>query len=402
MARETTFETAHHDVIVVGGRCAGAATARLLAARGHDIVVLDRGDLQADPLSTHGLARGGVVQLSRWGLLDEVLASGAPASHQVTFGAEGQETTRPVRDKAGVDLLVAPRRTHLDRILADSARAAGARFRTGLTIRDVLRDEHGRVNGVVARAEDGHEVRLAARYVVGADGLRSSMARLFDAPVQHSFETEVTTFYTYVDGVPWTGYELHLGDRALAGVFPTHDGQAAVWLCRPASLSQDLLRAGAHRAEALVAAIAEVAPALGERLRAGRIAAPARGVVAPPNHLRQAYGDGWALVGDAGYHRDPITGHGITDAFRDAELLATALHCALLDPRRERSALMAFQRTRDAAAAEVFRITEELCAFPPLPRFAELQAELSVALDREARLLASLPAPAGTRMPAYA
>ena len=99
--------TSRHDVVIVGGRCAGTATARLLAAQGHDVVVVERSDLAGDPLSTHGLARGGVVQLARWGLLDQVLASGAPPSREVTFGVEGRESTRPVKDRSGVDLLVA-------------------------------------------------------------------------------------------------------------------------------------------------------------------------------------------------------------------------------------------------------------------------------------------------------
>ena len=90
-----------------------------------------------------------------------------------------------------------------------------------------------------------------------------------------------------------------------------------------------------------------------------------------------------------------MTGHGITDAFRDAELLAEALHCALLHPETEEAALAAYELKRNAALADVFRITRELSAFPAPTRFVELQVELSEALDREAQLLASLPAPAG-------
>ena len=122
---------------------------------------------------------------------------------------------------------------------------------------------------------------------------------------------------------------------------------------------------------------------------------PVRGVVAPPNYVRDAFGPGWALVGDAGYHRDPITGHGITDAFRDAELLANALDQALRAPEQERQALTNFERGRDDALAETFRLTRELAEFPAPSRFVELQVELSAALDREAQLLASRPAPAG-------
>jgi flavin-dependent dehydrogenase len=298
-----------------------------------------------------------------------------------------------LKDRAGVDLLVAPRRTHLDGILARAATAAGACVRTHTTVRGLVRDTDHRVTGVVARTADGDDVTYRARYVVGADGLRSSTASMFGAEVQQCFTGDVSTFYTYVDQVPWTGYELHVGRRSYAGVFPTHDGQAAVWLCQPTELAAEVRQAGSRRTDALLRAIADTAPALGERLRAGRVVARTRGIVSPPNYVRHAFGDGWALVGDAGYHRDPMTGHGITDAFRDAELLAEALHTALLDPVHEADALAEYQDRRDDALTEVFALTLALSRFPDTTRFVELQIELSEALDREAQLLASLPAP---------
>jgi flavin-dependent dehydrogenase len=357
------------------------------------VVVLERGDLSGDPLSTHGLVRGGVVQLARWGLLDDVLDSGAPPSRAVTLGVDGQEIRRPLKDRAGVDLLVAPRRTHLDRILASAATAAGASLQTSTTVRGLVRNHDGRVTGVVARTADREDVTFSARHVVGADGMRSSTAAMLGAEIEQSFRGDVSTFYTYIDQVPWSGYELHVGHRAYAGIFPTHDGQAAVWLCRPTELAAEVRQAGSRRTDALLHAIAETAPLLGERLHAGRVVARTRGIVSPPNYVRRAYGDGWALVGDAGYHRDPMTGHGITDAFRDAELLAEALHTALLDPVCEVEALAEYQDRRDDALTEVFALTRELSRFPDTNRFVELQVELGEALDREAQLLASLPAP---------
>lgn len=389
-------EVTHHDVVVVGGRCAGAATARLLAAAGHDVVVLERSDLTADPLSTHGIARGGVVQLARWGLLDAVLESGAPPARSVTFGNPQGERTLPIKCRAGVDFLLAPRRGHLDRILTEAARRVGARVHLGERMEGVLRDRSGRVTGVRARTVDGRSVTRLGRFVVGADGLRSRMASFLGAEVRQAFDADVSTFYTYVDDVPWRGFELHVGPGAYAGVFPTHDGQAAVWLCRPTSCDGTIRAAGAQRAEALMDAVAAVAPSLGRRIRTGRVVAPVRGIVAPPNHVRQAIGPGWALVGDAGYHRDPITGHGITDAFRDAELLADALHRALGRPDDEPAAMASYESRRDAVIGDVFRITRDLCRFPAPSRFAEHQVELGDALDREAQLLASLPAPAGS------
>src|SRR4029453_5446441 len=119
--RQMAMQTAnrsHHEVVVVGGRVAGSATAMLLARLGHAVGCVDQASFPGDTVSTPSIARSGVVQLRRWGLLDEVLASGAPAIRQVTFNAAGESTSRTIKDKAGVDLLVAPRRYVLDTLLA--------------------------------------------------------------------------------------------------------------------------------------------------------------------------------------------------------------------------------------------------------------------------------------------
>lgn len=392
----------HYDVIVVGSRCAGAATAMLLARAGHHVVLVDRAALPSDTLSTHGIARGGVVQLSRWGLLDAVLAGGAPPARRVTFGVDGQLTVRAIKDRAGVDVLVAPRRHALDALLADAARDAGAHVLTEVTATGVLRDEHGRVVGITTRDRRGGTGELTGRFVVGADGLRSSIARFVGAKTVESFASDAGLFYAYVASPTWDGYEFHLADSSFAGVFPTHDGQACVWLSRPVALLQTISRAGSGRGDALVAELLRLAPSLGERAHSGRLSSPVRGAARMPNYVRQSHGPGWALVGDAGYHRDPITGHGMTDAFRDAELLAVAISSALRDPRDEPAALAGYARARDAALRETFELTRALTRFPALPRFTELQIQLAEALDREAHMLASLPEPPGARRAAPA
>jgi flavin-dependent dehydrogenase len=384
-----------HDVVVVGSRAAGAATALLLARAGHDVVAVDRAQLPSDTTSTHSLVRGGVVQLSRWGLLEDVLDSGAPAVRSVLFQQYGDGATAPLRlpvkNKAGVDMTLAPRRYVLDAILADAAVRAGATLLTGTTVSDVVRSTDGRVTGVLAYAADGSFRQLNARLVVGADGVRSRMAELLGARVRASYEPSGTCLYTYVGGVDWDGFEFHLGDQAFAGVFPTHHGEAAVWLIRPGAQLASVLTAGAGRPEAWLQALRTCAPELAQRVRKGTVSARVRGSVGLPNHVRRAAGPGWALVGDAGYHRDPITGHGLTDAFRDAELLAEAADAVLRAGADERTAMTEYERQRDDALRDTFRITRAMAAFPPLPRFAELQRELSQAIDVEARQLAARP-----------
>jgi 2-polyprenyl-6-methoxyphenol hydroxylase-like FAD-dependent oxidoreductase len=384
-----------HDVVVVGARCAGAATAMLLARAGHDAVLVDRARLPSDRNSTHSLVRGGVVQLARWGLLDEVLATGAPPIRAVSFhqyGAGARAPVRlPVKEKAGVDHMLAPRRRVLDGILAGAATRSGAVLLDRTTVRDVLRDHSGRVTGVTTTAADGTRRRLSAKLVVGADGVHTHTARLFGAATLQEYAPAGACLYTYVGGVAWDGFEFHLGDQAFAGVFPTHSGEACVWLIRPAALAGRVLGAGARRLDAWTTALHATVPGLACKVASGTITAPLRGAVGLPNHVRQASGPGWALVGDAGYHRDPITGHGMTDAFRDAELLAEAADRALTDPRREAAAMATYGRERDAALAETFRITRALGAFPPAARFVELQAELGRALDVEAQALMARP-----------
>ena len=143
-----TLNRSRHNVVVVGGRAAGSATAMLLARLGHDVAVVDRASFPSDTVSTHSIARSGVVQLRRWRLLDAVLGSGAPAIRQVTFHARGESVSRPVKHKAGVDFTVAPRRHVLDTIVAAAAQRAGADVRPGVTVTGVQRDRRGRVVGV--------------------------------------------------------------------------------------------------------------------------------------------------------------------------------------------------------------------------------------------------------------
>ena len=382
-----------HDVVVVGARAAGGATALLLARLGHDVAVVDRALLPSDTVSTHSIARGGVVQLARWGLLGAVLASGAPAIRQVTFHVLGETLTRTVKDRAGVDHLVAPRRHVLDTIVARAARQAGADLRLGVTVAGMLRGGDGRVTGVYGRDGAGATVEMSARFVVGADGLRSRVARSVAAPVVASRGDPGATQYAYYAGVPWDGIEFFVSERSLAGVFPTHDGAACIWVCCPSPDAIAVRRGAGSRAEAFTALLNRAAPALVDRLRDAARTSAVTGMLHMPNQLRRATGPGWALVGDAGYHRDAVTGYGITDAFRDAELLAVAIDSALRDDTDGGAALIRYERQRDEALRETFDVTCALAAYPPVPEFIELQKRMGAAIDNEAAALAARPVP---------
>ena len=159
-------------------------------------------------------------------------------------------------------------------------------------------------------------------------------------------------------------------------MFPTHHGEAAVWLIRPSSPAGT----GAGRRCRPVPKrhswphCRSARPTWASGCGPARVTAPVRGSVGLPNHLRRAGGPGWALVGDAGYHRDPISGHGITDALRDADLLAAAADRMLRDPADEAVAMTAYGQQRNDAVRDTFRITRELAEFPHPRRFAQAAA----------------------------
>jgi flavin-dependent dehydrogenase len=381
-----------HDIVIVGARAAGSATALLLARMGHDVVVLDRDEFPSDTNSTHQIARTGVIALKRWGLLAPVLESGAPAIRQVMFHSGGESMARTVKDKSGVDLLVAPRRYVLDTLLAQAADRAGAAVRTGVRVNGVHLDDAGRATGVHGLDRDGSPVEISGRFVVGADGLNSRVARSVGAEVIEDRGARGATIYAYFDGPSWPAIEFFVGDRTFAGIFPTHDGQACIWVCAP---TEDV-RAARRRADSGLQAFHDLvrrgASTLADRLTSARRTSSVRGMLRSPNHLRRAYGPGWALVGDAGYHRDASTGHGISDAFRDAELLAVALDRALRG-ETEASALADYQSQRDQRLRQVFEITCAMVAYPPAPAFVELTRQLGQAIDAEAAALAAQPVP---------
>lgn len=370
------------DVIVVGSRVAGAATALLLARAGHEVVMVDRTRHPSDTLSTHAIARGGVVQLARWGVLDAVLATGAPPVREVSFHAAGGVVRRTVKDTAGVDHLVAPRRHALDPVLADAAVAAGARLIEGVAVTDVQARNRGEV-GVVLRDADGTRSSITARHVVGADGIRSTVAEAVGAPIVDLRPSSAATHYVYVRGLDGSDIEYHLGGGGFAGVFPTNDAEACIWMCSPMSWVPRRRGDAGARMQWFLAELAGVSPSLAARVSRSVVTAPVRGAVGLPNQVRRPAGPGWWLVGDAGYHRDPITGHGITDALRDAELVAEAVH-ACLAGHDERVARVCFQQRRDAALAPIFDLTCELAGFPDEQRFVALQKELGGRIEEEA------------------
>lgn len=377
--------TQEYDVIVVGGRVAGAATAMLLARRGHRVLVVDQEQPGRDTLSTHALMRPGVLQLQRWGLLEDVIAAGTPPVSTVTF--------RYADDPIVVDVehpLYAPRRTVLDPIVVAGARRAGAEFRYGVRVERVLRDQDGRVSGVAGRGPLGERFTARGRVTVGADGSRSLVARAVHAPVTRTAPSASAVIYGYWSGVDASGYEWCFDVERSAGVMPTNDGLTCVWVSAPAAHMRPLMRG--DREQSVSALLEQTSPDLARRVRAGRREGVLRGAMnTVPNLTRRPWGAGWALVGDAGQHTDPLTALGISNALRDAELLADGLHASLRDPRDEAAALAAYERARDERSEDLFAVSTVISSLRW--DLAEAQRQhliLSRALQRDARAIMAL------------
>ncbi|MBX3269094.1 MAG: FAD-dependent monooxygenase [Sandaracinaceae bacterium] len=376
-----------YDTIVVGARAAGATTAMLLARGGQRVLTLDRARLGSDTLSTHALQRGAVTLLEAWGLLDRVRAAGTPVVRRTSFHYGGDPVHVPIRASRGVDGLYAPRRTVLDPILVAAAREAGARARHGVKVRDLSRDDRGRVRGVVVEGVGGEVRTLRADRVVGADGARSTVARLTGARTTRRSDAACAYVYGYFPGADLDAIEFHYAPRTTAGVFPTNDGAACVFVGVPPTR---LAAARAAGTRALFdAALATCAPSLAARLAREAPVGALRSFPGAPGFLRAPSGPGFALVGDAAHFKDPATAHGITAALRDATLLARAL---LTGTDR---ALADYARERDALSLGLFEVTARIASLEwSLDELRELHRAFSAESRRE---LATIEALAETR-----
>ncbi|MFC4587975.1 FAD-dependent oxidoreductase [Sphaerisporangium corydalis] len=342
-----------YDVIVVGARCAGSPTAMLLARAGYRVLLLERARFPRDTLSTHYLHQPGVSRLARWGLLDAVAASGCPPLHETVYQVGD---VRLVGTSAPVDGYAegyAPRRHVLDAILAEGAAASGAELREGCTVTGLLYDGD-RVCGVRWRTSDGTQYEERASLVVGADGMRSTVARLAGAEIVIEDPRLTCVYYTYWSDVP-SVFELYEAPGRWVGAAPTNDGAT----CVAAYFPQDEFETVRADVEgAYLANIRETAPSMYERLRAGRRVERIYGTGDQQNFFRRAHGPGWALVGDAGHHKDSITARGISDAFLQAELLAA--HLEGVDPADDAAlsrALRGYGDDRDQRLAEIYEST---------------------------------------------
>jgi 2-polyprenyl-6-methoxyphenol hydroxylase-like FAD-dependent oxidoreductase len=342
------------------------------------VLVVDRAAFPSDTASTHVIHAPGVSALRRWGVLDQVLASGCPPIDQYSFDFGPFTIAGTPRPVDGQSAAYAPRRTVLDAILVEAAVTAGAEVRERFTVENVVFDDDGTVIGIRGHDLGGASVVERARAVIGADGRNSQVAKAVRPEQYHEKPMLLWGCYTYWSDLPVHGFETIVRpDRGWAAA-PTNDGLTMLVVGWPAA------EAAVYKAdvEGNYMRTLDLAPEFAERVRAAsRQERFTGGGVA--NFFRKPFGPGWVLVGDAGYTRDPITAQGITDAFRDAESCAAALHQCFTGNASFDDAMAAHHRRRDEQVMAIYEFTTQLATLePPSP---DLQQVLgAVHGDRDA------------------
>lgn len=341
-------ETVAYDVIVVGARCAGAPTAMLLARAGYRVLLLDRARFPRDTLSTLYIHQPGVALLARWNVLDAVRATGCPGIDEITFRVADITLTGSSEPVDGIGTAFAPRRHLLDQILVDAAVAAGAEFRDGCAVEELL-FEDDRVVGIRCAGMTSGE---RARLVVGADGMRSTVAELVKAATQED-ERLSCAYYSYWEGLS-PRFTLHAAPGRWVGAVPTNDNLCLVVSYFPQA---EFDRVRSDPRAYYLESIHTTAGDLYEQIRQAAQADRLHGTGDQRNFFRQAAGPGWALIGDAGHHKDSINARGITDALHQAQWLVDCVGGHLTDEARLREALRRFAHIRDERLIDDYGIT---------------------------------------------
>jgi 2-polyprenyl-6-methoxyphenol hydroxylase-like FAD-dependent oxidoreductase len=358
-----------YDVAIVGARCAGSALALMLAREGVKVLVVDRTTFPSDTMSGHFIQPAGVSCLRRMGLLKNLQALGHPPQERMTvdFGSVVL-SGRPAPMPDGTTTGYAPRRFRFDPMLADAAVAAGAELREATSFLEPSIEE-GRVAGLRTVTPSGAIEAIPARLVVGADGKRSRVARAVGAPSYRAHLATTCTYYSYWEGMDVTEARLFIRDGLFAVAVPC-GGTTFLAIAWPRSAFAEVRRDidGAYRSAAVRV------PWLADRLAGAWQAERYVGTGDLDAYFRQAAGPGWALLGDAGHHKDPITAQGMTDALLDAEVLAQAVVEGLGGAQPLKQALEDYGRCRDERSGPMHTLTSGFARLVPPP--PEQRAEM--------------------------
>jgi flavin-dependent dehydrogenase len=384
-----------YDVIVIGARCAGSPTAMLLAGKGHRVLLVDKAAFPSDTMSTHLVHPPGVAALERWGLLEELEATGCPPVEHYSFDFGPVSVAGSPQPIDGVARAYGPRRTILDKILVDAAAKAGAEVREEFTVEEIVMDD-GRVAGIRGHSKGGDAVTESAKVVIGADGKHSLLAKAVSPESYNERPSQLAMYYAYWSDLPVSGFEttIRAENRRGWAALPTHDGLT----CMPFGWPVEEFKANRGDIEGNFFAALDLAPEFAERVRGAKRESKFIGSAELPGYFRKPFGPGWVLVGDAGYHKNPITAMGINDAFRDAELVADALNDAFAERRSFDEGMASYQQSRDEAAMPVYEFTCEFATMePPPPEVQQLIGAMQGNQEAQDAFIsvqaATLPAP---------
>jgi 2-polyprenyl-6-methoxyphenol hydroxylase-like FAD-dependent oxidoreductase len=331
----------------------------LLARRGHRVLILDRNPFPSDrTASTHMVWHSGVAYLSRWGLLDRLEGTGCPPMRNLNLDLGELVLTGHAPAAGDIAEAYAPRRLVLDDLLLTAAREAGADARTRCSVRELI-VEDDRVAGVRFFDEDRALQEERASLVIGADGEKSTVARLVGATSYDVQGRLGGTIWAYFADLPIDDMEFYSRPGRMVYAWRTNDGLTVAGICFP---YRDFRAALIDRGATMPAEFDALAPGFGERVRAASRASRWRTGCAA-GFCRTPVGPGWALLGDAGLTMDPITAAGITNAFRDASFMAEAADEGLrgnLD-----SALAGFEQRRNALSVPLYHFTCDMARLEP-------------------------------------
>jgi flavin-dependent dehydrogenase len=351
------------DVLVVGARVGGAATAALLGDAGYRVLLVDAATFPSDTISTHFFRGAGLGSvLARLGLIDHVLALGSPplTCEYVYVGMDPEPAVGPPQDPGELGFDLSVRRHALDGLLVARARATpGVEVREGAVARELLRDGARVTGAIIDQAETREEVR--ARIVVGADGRGSRVARWVEATVERREIATRALYFRYLGGFrgpggSWDGAEFSMVGDEMSYVFPSDDDVA----CLAMSINLAVFQRFRQDPEGVFDERIAGHPGLAERyLRAERLG---RLLGSGPFDalIRSPAGPGWALVGDASMCQDPWSGLGMDNAGVHAGFLADAIDGWLSGRATETAAFASYRERRDSHAREGFDETAQL------------------------------------------
>jgi flavin-dependent dehydrogenase len=387
--------TVEYDAIVIGARCGGSPTAMLLARNGYRVLLVDKAVFPSDTMSTHLAHPPAVAALGRWGILERLEATNCPPIARYSFDFGPVTISGSPRPANGAATAYGPRRVVLDALLVEAAVSAGAEVREAFTVDEVLVDD-GRVTGLRGHAKGGDIVTERAQVVIGADGKHSVVAKAVQPERYNEMPKLTPCYYAYWSGLPTDAFDTYIRAESGRGwaAIPTHDDLTCVVQGWP----QSDFAANRKDVEGTYMKSFELAPAFAERIHGAKRETRFVGSGDLPGFFHKPYGPGWALVGDAGYHKHPITAFGITDAFRDAEGLASALDDAFAGRRPYEDAMADYQRARDDEAMPIYEFTCDFAKLEPPPPemqqlFGAMQGKQEAMDDFVSVMAGTLPAP---------